>query len=150
MRATRRRWFQRSLVVVSLGVGVGAAGGVARAKDPSFATDSGVSLSSTESSVIARTNEAREKRGLAPLAADASLMSGARRQASWMARNRNLSHGQGVTENIAMGQSSAAETVADWMRSDGHRANILGSHRRIGVAMAQAADGTVYWCQQFR
>jgi uncharacterized protein YkwD len=55
-----------------------------------------------------------------------------------------------VTENIAMGQSSASEAVADWMRSDGHRANILGSHSQIGVAMARAADGTVYWCQQFR
>jgi uncharacterized protein YkwD len=55
-----------------------------------------------------------------------------------------------VTENIAMGQASAAEVVADWMRSDGHRANILGSHSRIGVAMARATDGTVYWCQQFR
>ena len=99
---------------------------------------------------MARTNDARAKRGLGPLSADASLMNGARRQASWMARNSNLSHGQGVTENIAMGQSSASEAVADWMRSDGHRANILGSHSRIGVAMARAADGTVYWCQQFR
>ena len=152
MRATRNPWFPRSLVVLSLGaaVGLGAAGAVARAKDPSIATDSGASLSATEAAVVARTNDARAKRGLGPLAADAALMNGARRQASWMARNRNLSHGQGVTENIAMGQSSALETVADWMRSDGHRANILGSHSRIGVAMARAADGTVYWCQQFR
>ncbi len=152
MRATRNPWFPRSLVVLSLGaaVGLGAAGAVARAKDPSIATDSGASLSATEAAVVARTNDARAKRGLGPLSADASLMNGARRQASWMARNRNLSHGQGVTENIAMGQSSASETVADWMRSDGHRANILGSHSRIGVAMARAADGTVYWCQQFR
>ena len=152
MRATRNPWFPRSLVVLSLGaaVGLGVAGAVARAKDPSIATDSGASLSATEAAVVARTNDARAKRGLGPLSADASLMNGARRQASWMARNRNLSHGQGVTENIAMGQSSAAATVADWMRSDGHRANILGSHSRIGVAMARAADGTVYWCQQFR
>ncbi len=152
MRATRSPWFPRSLVVLSVGaaVGLGAAGSVARAKDPSIATDSGASLSATEAAVVARTNDARAKRGLGPLSADASLMNGARRQASWMARNSNLSHGQGVTENIAMGQSSASEAVADWMRSDGHRANILGSHRRIGVAMARAADGTVYWCQQFR
>ena len=150
MRATRIHWFCRSLVVSSLGVAVGL-GAVARAKDPSIATDSGVSLSATESSVIARTNEARAQRGLGPLSADAALMNASRRQASWMARNRNLSHGQGVTENIAMGQSSASEAVADWMRSDGHRANILGgSHSRIGVAMARTADGTVYWCQQFR
>ena len=152
MRATRNPWFPRSLVVLSVGaaVGLGAAGSVARAKDPSIATDSGASLSATEAAVVARTNDARAKRGLGPLSADASLMNGARRQASWMARNSNLSHGQGVTENIAMGQSSASEAVADWMRSDGHRANILGSHSRIGVAMARAADGTVYWCQQFR
>ena len=152
MRVTRSPWFPRSLVVLSVGaaVGLGAAGPVARAKDPSIATDSGASLSTTEAAVVARTNDARAKRGLGPLSADASLMNGARRQASWMARNRNLSHGQGATENIAMGQSSASEAVADWMRSDGHRANILGSHSRIGVAMARAADGTVYWCQQFR
>ena len=152
MRAKRTDWFHRSLVVASLGVGVwlGVAGVVARAKDPSIATDSGASLSATESAVVARTNDARVQRGLGPLAADAALMNGARRQAAWMARNRNLSHGQGVTENIAMGQSSPSEAVADWMRSDGHRANILGSHSRIGVAMARAADGTVYWCQQFR
>ena len=152
MRATRNPWFPRSLVVLSVGaaVGLGAAGSVARAKDPSIATDSGASLSATEAAVVARTNDARAKRGLGPLSADASLMNGARRQASWMARNSNLSHGQGVTENIAMGQSSASEAVADWMRSDGHRANILGSHSRIGVAMARAADGAVYWCQQFR
>ena len=152
MHATRSPWFPRSLAIVSLGaaVGLGAAGAVARAKDPSIATDSGASLSATEAAVVARTNDARAKRGLGPLSADASLMNGARRHASWMARNRNLSHGQGVTENIAMGQSSASETVADWMRSDGHRANILGAHSRIGVAMARAADGTVYWCQQFR
>jgi len=131
-------------------IGLLAASGPARAKDPQIASATGVSLSSMESGAISRTNEARARRGLAPLAADASLMNGARRQAAWMARNRNLSHGQGVTENIAMGQSSAAEAVSDWMRSDGHRANILGSHTRIGVAMARAADGTVYWCQQFR
>ncbi len=155
MRATHRRLFSRSVVVSGLAVAVAACGvagsGSASAKDPQISTESAVSLSSTESSVIAKTNEARAKRGLAPLAADAALMNGARRQASWMARNRNLSHGQGVTENIAMGQSSASEAVADWMRSDGHRANILGgSHSRIGVAMARTADGTVYWCQQFR
>ena len=89
--------------------------------------------------------------GLAPLAADGQLMNGARNQARWMARNRNLSHGSGVTENIGMGQTSASEAVSSWMQSSGHRANILGGgHTRIGVAMVHSADGTAYWCQQFR
>ena len=53
MRATRNPWFPRSLVVLSVGaaVGLGAAGPVARAKDPSIATDSGASLSTTEAAV---------------------------------------------------------------------------------------------------
>lgn len=148
----RRGLFAAASRVICFGAVVGAfaVGQSAGAEGPVPNSSQGMGVSSTESTVIALTNDARAKRGLPPLTADAALMNGARRQASWMARNRNLSHGQGVTENIAKGQSSAAEVVADWMRSDGHRANILGSHGRIGVAMARAADGTVYWCQQFR
>jgi uncharacterized protein YkwD len=108
-------------------------------------------LSQTESAIIARTNAARARSGMPPLAADGQLMNGARNHASWMARNRNLSHGSGVTENIGMGQTSASEAVSSWMQSSGHRANILGGgHTRIGVAMVHSADGTAYWCQQFR
>jgi uncharacterized protein YkwD len=111
----------------------------------------GTSLSQVESAVIARTNAARARSGLPPLAADGQLMNGARNHARWMARNRNLSHGSGVTENIGMGQTSASEAVTSWMQSSGHRANIMdGGHTRIGVAMAHSPDGTAYWCQQFR
>lgn len=138
----------RRFVFAALACLLVPAAGNAPAADPGVPGSN--ALSATESAIVDRTNAARARRGLPPLVADASLMAGARRQASWMARNRSLSHGQGVTENIAMGQSSADEAVADWMRSDGHRANILGSHGRIGVGVAHAADGTAYWCQQFR
>lgn len=137
-----------SALVLAVGLAL-PSGSTSTAKEPTAA--SSADLSSTESAIVARTNQERARRGLAPLSADPALMAGARRQAAWMARNRTLAHGQGVTENIAMGQSSAAEAVGDWMRSDGHRANLLGgSHTRIGVAVARAADGTAYWCQQFR
>jgi len=115
------------------------------------AASAGTSLSQIESAVIAKTNAARARSGLPPLAADSQLMSGARTHARWMAQNRNLSHGSGVAENIGMGQTSASEAVTSWMQSSGHRANILdGGHTRIGVAMAHSANGTAYWCQQFR
>ena len=111
----------------------------------------GVSLSASESAAIARTNAARARAGLPPLTADPQLMQSARSHARWMAGSRSLTHGSGVTENIGMGQTTASEAVADWMASSGHRANILGNgHTRIGVAVAHAADGTPYWCQQFR
>ncbi len=108
-------------------------------------------LSQVESAVIAKTNAARARSGLPPLAADGQLMNGARNHARWMAHNRNLSHGRGVAENIGMGQTSASEAVTSWMQSSGHRANILdGGHTRIGVAMAHSSDGTADGCQQFR
>lgn len=42
--------------------------------------------------------------------------------------------GNGWGENIAAGYSSAAQVVAGWMGSSGHRANILStSHREVGT-----------------
>lgn len=114
-------------------------------------TAAGVGVSQTESAVIAGTNGERARSGLPPLSVDAGLMNGARAHAARMARSRQLVHGAGVAENIGMGQTSAAEAVSSWMRSSGHRANMLNpSHTRIGVAVAYTADGTAYWCQQFR
>lgn len=107
--------------------------------------------SSPEMSVVSQVNAQRARHGLAPLAVDSQLMSSANRHAQWMASNRNLSHGSGVAENIAMGQTSASEAMRSWMNSSGHRANILGSgYTRIGVAVAYTSSGTPYWCQQFR
>jgi uncharacterized protein YkwD len=50
-----------------------------------------------------------------------------------------------------MGQASSNDAVRCWMNSSGHRANILNrGHRKIGVAGYRTADGTIFWCQQFR
>jgi uncharacterized protein YkwD len=138
-------------------VALACSGATALCREPAMpgmisgAASSGVSLSQVESAVIAKTNAARARSGLPPLAADGQLMNGARNHARWMAQNSNLTHGRGVAENIGMGQTSASEAVTSWMQSSGHRANILdGGHTRIGVAMAHSPDGTAYWCQQFR
>ena len=111
----------------------------------------GAGLSQVESAVIAKTNAARARNGLPPLAVDPSLMNRARNHARWMAGSQNLAHGSGVAENIAMGQTSASEAVSSWMNSSGHRSNMLdGGHTRIGVGVAYSSNGTAYWCQQFR
>jgi uncharacterized protein YkwD len=53
-----------------------------------------------------------------------------------------------VGENLAWGTgplSTPAAAVASWMRSPGHRANILkGSFREIGIGIALAGPKTVY------
>ncbi len=53
-------------------------------------------------------------------------------------------------ENIAYGQKTAAEVMNAWMNSAGHRANILSqTYTTIGVGVAKAANGTLYWTQEF-
>ena len=56
-------------------------------------------------------------------------------------------------ENIAAGHASAAETVEQWMDSDGHRENILNpAFRELGVGYTYEDYSTYhhYWVQLFR
>jgi outer membrane biosynthesis protein TonB len=56
----------------------------------------------------------------------------------------------GWGENIAYGQPSAASVMQGWLSSPGHKANIeRSSFRAIGVGVAAAADGRLYWVQAF-
>ena len=54
-------------------------------------------------------------------------------------------------ENIAFGPESAEETVAGWLASPGHCANIMDSRfQHIGVALATGRGrGQIYWVQSF-
>jgi uncharacterized protein YkwD len=53
-------------------------------------------------------------------------------------------------ENIAAGQPNAAAVVGAWMRSAGHRANILNcSMRATGVGLAYGGPYRYYWTQDF-
>jgi uncharacterized protein YkwD len=53
-------------------------------------------------------------------------------------------------ENIAMGQRTAEDVVDGWMKSPGHRANILNcDSRAIGMGLARNNGGTIYWTQMF-
>lgn len=60
-----------------------------------------------------------------------------------------------VSENIAAGQSSAAEVVADWMNEvppmDGHRRSILGPAIHVGCGFSDAPGTTwrYYWTVDF-
>jgi len=110
------------------------------------------SLIKIEQNIVYHTNRQRARHGVPPVEVDQRLMRSARAHAAWMTRTRNLVHTtKMVAENIAMGQQSSREAVADWMTSPGHRANILDRrHRQIGVAAYRTSEGTIFWCQQFR
>lgn len=50
-----------------------------------------------------------------------------------------------AAENIAAGQTSLREVLADWMQSSGHRANMMMREAaRVGLARADGPGGP-YW-----
>ena len=56
-----------------------------------------------------------------------------------------------VAENVAYGYATGIQVVLQgWMRSPGHRANILGrSYRLLGTGARRSEDGTWYAAQVF-
>ena len=52
-------------------------------------------------------------------------------------------------ENCAEGQWTVGEVMTGWMKSPGHRANILANYTEMGAAWARDDQGTIYWCVDF-
>jgi uncharacterized protein YkwD len=119
-------------------------------------------------------NIERVKEGAAPLSINKELNKSARFHANFMAQNDCFEHlcpnepnlgkrvrnagydWRTVAENIAAGQKDAAEVVAGWMNSPGHRTNILNpayKHIGIGYVLVDRDGGKVtmrhYWVQNF-
>lgn len=55
----------------------------------------------------------------------------------------------GAGENIAAGQVSAIYAHEAWMDSQGHRKNILGDYKYIGVGVVFGGHYTIYYTQNF-
>lgn len=97
-------------------------------------------------------NDSRTK----PLQIDFVLDEYAQKHAEWMASRSSLKHSslQGdyltMGENIAAGQQDEKEVVKDWMKSSGHRRNILDvNFTHVGFGCAENSKGTPYWCTVF-
>ncbi|MCO1659147.1 CAP domain-containing protein [Pseudonocardia humida] len=118
--------------------------------------------------VVAATNVERARHGLPALTVDARLGAAAQDHSDDMVRRAFFSHDnpdgaqvwdralargyryRKVAENIAAGQRSAADVVAGWMDSPGHRANILDRElTQIGVGHALGGGYGTTWTQVF-
>jgi len=124
-------------------------------------------LDDTLKKLIDAHNDEREKKDLPPLEENDALKKAAQAHADDMAKRRKMDHtgGDGSTpfkriekagyryqragENIAYGQRGLDELMDAWMTSPGHKRNILGKFKQIGVAYAIDEDGTPYWCVTF-
>jgi len=132
---------------------------------PDKKKDEGSKLSKMELAILDLTNKERENAGLAPIKADEKLFKVARAHSANMAQKERLGHvldgkdlggrlrdvdysSSGWGENCAAGQTSAKEVVATWMRSAGHRGNILNS-RYSEIGIGETVNGTLYYTQVF-
>jgi len=138
---------------------------VAASPSAASAATAPASLEAAELEVVRLHNQARAAAGLAPLDVHVTIHADARRWSAEMARRQQLVH-QGATagvasyaqtscaaadpqwrscsENIAMGQSSAAAVHQAWMASPGHRANLMDpTVNRVGIGVW--SDGQRLW-----
>jgi uncharacterized protein YkwD len=120
--------------------------------------------------VVDLTNVERTQHERQPLRANARLMRAAQMHAEQMARARQMAHvlpnapypnaedrlaaaeyrWQTFGENVAAGQTSAAQVVNEWMHSRGHRTNILNpDFIEMGTGYAVDRDGRAYHVQVF-
>ena len=69
---------------------------------------------------------------------------------TFVARAKAAGYSAALSENIAWGYRDGAQVVAAWMKSPGHRANILNCRAKaVGVGAVYAANGTPYYTQDF-
>ncbi|MDN4160301.1 CAP domain-containing protein [Nocardioides abyssi] len=108
------------------------------------------------------TNKVRAERDRGKLKNDACLRKAAARQAKLMAGQTTIFHQaiealldgctlEMVGENVAYGYATGKAVVRKgWMKSPGHRANILRKgYTRMGIAARKSQDGTWYVAQVF-
>jgi len=127
-----------------------------------------VTTTAQENEVIRLVNVERARAGLQALSTNWQLCRVARYKSADMANRGYFSHTSptygspfqmmenfglrftAAGENIAYGQRTPAQVMADWMNSPGHRNNIMSrSYSQIGVGLAKNSSGVCYWTQQF-
>jgi uncharacterized protein YkwD len=160
------------LALVCVGAACAASPAGARAACPGQ-DDANASAGVQEKAILCLVNRARQSRGLAPLSEPSSLARAADRKSGDILRCDEFSHeacGREFTywfdqvgyrgcregENIAYASGSYATPRVIfklWMNSSGHRHNILGSYREIGIGLRVGTlvgvDGAHVWTQEF-
>lgn len=131
---------------------------------PAPACERPAGLDVLRAELLAETNAARAGQGRGALLRSPALEAAAQAQACRMAERGEMTHrgswlaGLGrrlrregyayamAVENIGDGHASAAQVVAHWMRSPGHRENMLArAAREAGFGVARTEDGRLMW-----
>jgi uncharacterized protein YkwD len=164
-RMPRQRQFLSMATVICV---IGLCSLPAHSMSPSKARPASASAVAAE--VVHLTNVERTHDGRTTLRANPRLMRAAQIHAEQMARAGQLAHvlpsaayprsedrlaaadyrWQTYGENVALGQSNAAEVLKSWMHSPGHRTNILNrDFTEMGAGYAIDRAGQPYYVQVF-
>lgn len=116
--------------------------------------------------VLAYTNKFRKSKRLPPLEMRDDLNAIAQKHTDDMARGRvtfghsgfdkreNLARkdfhaASHFAENVAYGSTTGRDVVDGWKSSTGHRRNMLGPYKYIGIGVARDRKGVLYYTQIF-
>jgi uncharacterized protein YkwD len=116
--------------------------------------------------ILKYTNQFRKSKRLPALEMSEELNAIARRHSEDMAKGkcgfghsgyhqrelqvqRTMKMEYGMAENVAYGATSAKQVVAMWKGSSGHRKNMLGNYKYIGIGTARDKHGAIYYTQIF-
>ena len=115
--------------------------------------------------VLKYTNQFRKSKGLAPLEMRSDLNAIARKHSEAMANGRIKFGHSGydkrttqikkifgtcrTAENVAYGAVDGKDAVNTWKSSTGHRKNMLGDYKYIGIGTARNKRGVIYYTQLF-
>lgn len=116
--------------------------------------------------VLKYTNQFRKSKRLSPLEMREDLNAIARKHSDDMARgkcsfghdgfNKREAQVQKIiqpfsemAENVAYGAATGKEVVEMWKDSPGHRKNMLGNYKYLGIGAARDNSGTIYFTAIF-
>ena len=115
--------------------------------------------------VLKYTNQFRRSKGLPALEMRNDLNAIARKHSEDMASGRKSFGHTGydkrvsqikkvfgscaTAENVAYGATDGKDAVNTWKNSNGHRKNMLGNYKYIGIGTARNKRGVIYYTQIF-
>jgi uncharacterized protein YkwD len=158
---------QRKIVLLLLSVFLSVqAWACSHAGIPGDSTAAREAGGSMEEQILYYTNKFRQSKGLAPLKLVEIISDEARDHSKDMANGRTgfghegfeervdhvskkLGRVASAAENVAYGNLDAEGVVNGWIKSPGHRKNMLGTYNLIGIGAAKGRGNIIFFTQVF-
>lgn len=120
----------------------------------------------SDEDILFYVNRFRKEQGLAPLKLDDTVSAEAKSHSKNMAAGRTgfghdgfegriadiskkIGRVSAAAENVAYGNLTAEAVVDGWIKSPGHRKNMLGKFNLIGIGTAKGKGNIIYFTQIF-